>query len=121
MKNILIIEDDRWLAEIYQDVLRKKFNVTLRRSAQEAIETLDEAKPDIILLDFMLPGGNGAAFLQELRSYDDMANVPVLICSSIGFSVQQKQSLQQFAPLLLMDKAELTPEKLTTVLEVSLC
>lgn len=117
MKTVLIIEDDRWLAEMYQDVLQKSFTVIVKHNAQKAVESLDEAPPDIILLDFMLPGGNGAAFLHELRSYEDMANVPVMICSSIGFSGQQKQSLKQFAPLILMDKAELTPKKLTAALK----
>lgn len=115
-KRILIVEDDRWLAEMYRDVLQDDFSVTLCHDAQTAIGALDEAAPDIILLDIMLPGGNGMAFLQELRSYDDVAAVPVLVCSSAGFSGRQRKALQQFAPLALLGKAELTPERLRAAL-----
>lgn len=116
MKRILIVEDDRWLAEMYRDVLQNDFAVTICHDAQSAIEALDEARPGMILLDVMLPGGNGLAFLQELRSYDDMAAVPVLVCSSVGFSSQQRRALEHFAPLALIDKSELTPNRLKEAL-----
>lgn len=85
--------------------------------AQLAIEILDTSKVDLILLDIMLPGGNGLAFLQELRSFDDTRHVPVLIISGTDFSPEQRRALQQFAPIFSLEKIKLTPESLITAVE----
>lgn len=115
-KHILIVEDDRWLADIYRDVLHKEFEITLYHDAQSAAEALDTTPPDIILLDIMLPGGNGIAFLHELRSYDDLTHVPVVVCSSVHLTEAQHQAITQFAPVQVMNKADLTPEYLVEII-----
>lgn len=101
------------MAEMYRDVLQDDgFEIIIYDDAQTAAESIDEAPPDIIVLDMMLPGGNGAAFLQELRSYEDMMEVPVLLASSLALSPSQREALKQFQPLTVLDKAELTPARL---------
>jgi CheY-like chemotaxis protein len=111
-KHILIIEDDLWLADIYKHVLEGNFKITIKHNAQAAIETLDDKKPAIILLDMMLPGGNGVAFLQELRSFEDTSSVPVLVITGTRLTSKHKKPLQDFGPIKIMDKSELTPDKL---------
>lgn len=115
MKKLLIVEDDRWLADIYRDVLSVSFAVTISHDAQSAAETLEASIPDIIILDIMMPGGNGFAFLQEIRSYNDTVRVPVVLCSGVNLSSSQRAAATHFEPVIIIDKADLTPEKLIEV------
>lgn len=119
-RRLLIVEDDRWLADIYRDVLHPRYEIVISHNAQSAMETLDDAPPGAVLLDIMLPGGNGFAFLQELRSYDDMSDVPVVVCSSVNLSPTQRQALLQFAPIDILDKSELSPKCLRKIVEESM-
>ena len=84
MKTILLIEDDAWLAELYTDVLKMaSYRVVHATDAQQGLERLDEQSVDVIILDLLLPGHNGIALLQELRSYPDIAHIPIIIHSGI--------------------------------------
>ncbi len=84
MKNALVLEPDRVMA----DCLRREFakqNIKTHTvsSPEQAIKIADESKPDIIIVELSLPGHSGTEFLYEFRSYDDWADVPLIIHSSI--------------------------------------
>ncbi|HSX28110.1 MAG TPA: response regulator [Candidatus Saccharimonadales bacterium] len=84
MKTILLIEDDAWLGELYSDVLRAAgFAVVHALDGQTGIEKLDETPIDLIILDLLLSGHNGIGVLHELRSYPDLAEIPVIIQSNL--------------------------------------
>jgi len=116
-KYILVVEDDRWLADMYQDVLQAEFEIVICHDSQAAIGKIDTKVPDLILLDIMLPGGNGLAFLQELRTYTDVMNVPVVVCSSAHLSSEQRDAITHFAPIAILNKEDLTPKRLIEVIE----
>lgn len=81
---ILLIEDNLWLAELYADVLeRAGYDVVIADSAAKGLFLLDEQSVSAIILDLFLPGANGIALLQELRSYADLAAIPVVVHSAV--------------------------------------
>lgn len=83
MKTILLIEDDLWLGDLYQDVLvAAGYRVALATDASQAAERLQEQLADLIVLDLMLPVHSGIALLHELRTYPDWAQIPVIIQSA---------------------------------------
>ena len=84
MPNILLVEPDRELAEIISKYLSADYAVQVCTNAQEAISTADKNKPEVIILELAIPEHNGAAFLQELRSYQDWLDIPVIIYSRIA-------------------------------------
>lgn len=87
MTTILLIEDDLWLAELYRDVLQAvQCQVHHARDAMMAMTLLDEYPIDIIVLDLLLPQHNGIALLQQLRSFPDLASIPVIIHSATPMS-----------------------------------
>jgi len=114
-QRVLIVEDDRWFADICADSL-SDCDVRICHDAQTAIEAIDAARPDIILLDLMLPGSNGVAFLQELRSYQDTRETPVIVCSSLRMSPAQRQGMKVFDPVFFLNKTDATPERLQKVI-----
>ncbi|MEX0934603.1 MAG: response regulator [Candidatus Saccharimonadales bacterium] len=81
---ILFVEDDVEIGTMYATQLVMEENdVVHARSAQEALDILDEYEFDLIVLDILLPGSNGIAVLQELRSYRDWRQIPVIVLSNI--------------------------------------
>lgn len=83
MKSILLVEDDRFLSELYASCLaRQGYAVNRASDAQSAVDILDEYGADIVLLDLMLPAHNGVEVLQEIQSYSDWQEIPVLILSA---------------------------------------
>lgn len=84
MTNILLIEPDRILADIYYQILRRAgHKVTVCSSAQAAIMTADQAKPDIVILELQLVGHSGIEFLYEFHSYADWQNIPIIIHTNV--------------------------------------
>ncbi|MBD3208414.1 MAG: response regulator [Candidatus Nealsonbacteria bacterium] len=82
-KKILLIEDERILAEMYeQKFIKAGFDVDLALSAEDGIEMIKKGKPDLILLDILLPEQNGVAFLQWLKDHSKNSSVPIIAFSN---------------------------------------
>ena len=68
MKKILLVEDEKLLAEMYAEKFSQAgFEVTIVKEAEEALETIKNVKPDLIVLDILLPRADGISFLQKMR------------------------------------------------------
>lgn len=77
MKNILIIEDDVSIGNLEEKALRKAgYGVSRAYSGTEALLLLSASRPDLVLLDLMLPGLDGEAVLRGIR------DIPVLVVSA---------------------------------------
>ena len=87
MKKILIAEDDKFLANAYRVKLSKSgFDVMIAQDGEEAIKSLSEFTPDLIILDLMMPKVDGFSVLRELKSSDKWKGIPVLVASNLGQS-----------------------------------
>ena len=83
-KKILLIEDDKSLVKIIKETLEPKdFDVILAIDADEGIEKATLEKPDLIVLDVLLPGRNGFECLEELKSKKETKRTPVIILSNL--------------------------------------
>ncbi len=82
---VMIIEDDKFLRELAGQKLEKEgFNVMGESSGKEALEVMRNRKPDVIILDLILPGMDGYEVLQEIKGDVILANIPVIILSNLG-------------------------------------
>ena len=84
-KRVLIVEDDFQISKVYQIQLEREgiFSI-LARNGEEAIELLDEARPDLIILDLMIPRKDGFWVLEEVRKNPKYSNIPIVIISNLG-------------------------------------
>lgn len=84
-KKILLVEDDRFLSSLLKSRLEKDggFQVTLAMSGDEALSELESTRPDLIILDIILPGKSGFEILEELRAKPG-AQMPVIVMSNLG-------------------------------------
>lgn len=84
-KKILLAEDDKFLIRAYKDSLeRAGFEVILALNGTEAMRKIKAKKPDLILLDLVMPEKDGFEILEELRMDSELKKIPVLILSNLG-------------------------------------
>ena len=91
-KRVLVIEDERPIAEPLADALRREgFDVQLAGSAADGLEAFTAQAPDIVLLDVMLPDGDGRDVLREIRQ---ASRVPVVMVSARGAEMDRVLGLE---------------------------
>lgn len=84
MKTIAVIDDDAYIGDLLEEVLTKEgYGVLRAYSGTEALYLLSEKRPDLVLLDLMLPGLSGEEVLKKIR------DLPVIVLSARG-DVQNK-------------------------------
>jgi two-component system, chemotaxis family, chemotaxis protein CheY len=84
---ILIVDDISDIRELLKLYLMDKFDcdVFTAGNGQEALNIINEEdKPDLILLDLMMPVMDGYEFLQKIRTNQETKEIPVIICSTLG-------------------------------------
>ncbi|MDP2951383.1 MAG: response regulator [bacterium] len=84
MIKILIIEDEKLLREMYQNKFSQEgFNALTASEEEETFRVLENQNPDIILLDILLPRGNGIEILKRLKSSNLTNKIPVIAFSNL--------------------------------------
>ncbi len=76
-KSILVVDDDSIILQLIKDILEPEgYTVTLAADGVAGMDLLRETKPDMVLLDIMMPGPDGYQVLESIRQY---SNVPVIM------------------------------------------
>ena len=70
---------------------KEGYAVAVAVDGESALVTAQDAKPDLILLDLLLPGLDGFAVLGKLKAHDDLKKVPVIVFSNLG----QKEDIEK--------------------------
>jgi len=84
-KKILIIEDDNFLRILLSKKLRSEvYSILSAAEAVEAFNLLKSNKPDLILLDLLLPGVDGFEILKKIRQTEETKNIPVIVFSNLS-------------------------------------
>ncbi len=112
MPKILIAEDEQAIAEMYQIKLEAdRFKVKIAQNGQAALEVAAEWKPDLILLDLMMPITSGQQMLRKLRATDWGESIPVIIISNLGIE-RSDVDLDKYKVSAYIIKALYTPKQL---------
>jgi DNA-binding response OmpR family regulator len=111
MKKILIIEDEIILAEMYKEKLEKEgFKVFLASEIEEGIEIAKKEKPDLILLDILLPRENGVSFLEKIKK-EEIKDIPVVAFSNYD-DPETKKRVFELGVREYLIKANYTPKEI---------
>lgn len=82
---ILIIEDDTFFQNFYQTKLEEKgFQIYIASNGNEGLSKIYSLKPDLIILDLIMPEKDGFEVLQVLSQNTDFKKIPVLVFSTLG-------------------------------------
>ncbi len=83
MKKALVVEDSQTDQNFFSSHLKKAgFSVTSVGSVEEAQEKVKAGKPNVVIVDIILPGESGFELCRELKSQEETKNIPIIICSS---------------------------------------
>jgi DNA-binding response OmpR family regulator len=111
-KKVLIVEDDIALYNMYSIELKLKgFDVINVNNGLQAMPKAKDYKPDIILLDIMLPGMNGLNILTELKGNPETSEIPVMMLTNYGSEDNVKKALESGASDYIM-KYKILPTEL---------
>ena len=84
-KYILIVEDDEFISDVYQrKLLLEGFEVALAKDGEEALRTIRERRPDLVLLDIMIPLKDGFQVLSDLRADAGLSDIRVVVMSNLS-------------------------------------
>ena len=84
-KYVLLIEDDVFMIDLLiNELVRAGFEAVSAKTGKEGVEQFDKRKPDLIILDFLLPDQNGFETLRQIRRKPNGADAKVIILSNIA-------------------------------------
>jgi len=111
MKKILLIEDEKDLIKMYERKLSQEgFNVVVAMEAREGLRVVKKEKPDLIILDILLPRENGIYFLERLRKLPEVFSIPVFAFSNYDDPMTKKRAIELGAKDYLI-KTNHTPKE----------
>ncbi len=113
-KKILIVEDDKFLRELLaQKLLKEGYDVLEAIDGESGQKMIKDEKPDLILLDLILPGIDGFELLAKMKEDGSVVTIPVIVLSNLG----QKEDVERALGLGAKDymvKAHFTPAEIVS-------
>ena len=101
-KTVMIIEDEADAAELFSEMMRiNGFRVIKMFSSAPAIPIIAQEKPDVILLDVMMPDISGLEVLRYIRREPELASIPVIILSAKSMPSDIKTGIEAGASIYL--------------------
>lgn len=98
VRHILIVDDSRTEQAYLTDLLtRAGYAVRTASGGEEALRLLDEALPDLVLMDVVMPGSNGFSLTRQITREPRYGGVPVMLCTSKNQSSDRLWGLRQGA------------------------
>lgn len=109
MKKILIVEDEKMLAEMYKDKFEQDgFQVLSAYDGEEGLETALREKPDLVILDILLPKKEGTDVLKELRESGEWGHdVPVVMLTNLDSRDYILEAVNTYNPSYYFVKANI--------------
>jgi twitching motility two-component system response regulator PilH len=98
IQKILLVDDSKTELYYLSDVLTKRgFSVRTAENGEEAMRRLGEDKPDLVLMDVVMPGQNGFQLTRAITRDPRFANVPVIMCTSKNQETDKVWGMRQGA------------------------
>ena len=119
-KKILIVEDDPLLHNLLADKMvqlrQKGLDVFPTVNAEEGLAKARETKPDLIMLDIVLPGMTGFEFLEQLRKEPGLESTPVVVLSNLS-DESDKDRARKLGVIAYLVKADFSLSEISSAIE----
>jgi len=98
IKNVLVVDDSPTEIHLLREMLTKNgFMVSVANTGEEAVTRAKSEKPDLILMDVVMPGMSGFEATRAITRDPASANIPVIICTTKGQETDKSWGLRQGA------------------------
>ena len=108
--SILVVDDDPINVQLMEAQLVNKYDIVKAFSGEEALDILGREKPDLIILDVMMPGINGYEVCRRIKSSEDTSFIPVIIVTALSSRDDRLEGIEAGADDFLtkpIDRVEL--------------
>jgi DNA-binding response OmpR family regulator len=120
MAKIAIVEDDAAISQMYRIKFEAEgYEVETAENGKLGLALIEEMKPDIVLLDLMMPEMNGDEMLQKLRATDWGKNIRVIVLTNMGES-EVPASIKDLNVRAFILKANMTPRQVAELVKEQL-
>jgi two-component system alkaline phosphatase synthesis response regulator PhoP len=110
-KKILLVEDEEIMVSLLQRKLSQEgYRVWVAREGKESLKLMKEIKPDLILLDIIMPEMGGFEVMEEMAKDEELKKIPVIVISNSGQPVELDQAQKLGAKDWLI-KTEFDPKE----------
>lgn len=117
MKKILLVDDDPLVLRVYRDgLLRQGFQVETANNGLEAINTLEQSRPDLVVLDLVMPKLTGADVVKFIRGQPAFTDLPVIVLSN-AYVDELTNAVRQAGVQQALLKSRCTPSTLVEMIE----
>ena len=111
MPKIAIVEDDLAIAQMYRMKFEAEgYRVDIAENGKLGLGLCEQMKPDLVLLDLMMPEMNGDEMLEKMRATDWGKNIKVIILTNVG-EQEAPEKLKNMHVSSYIVKAEMTPKQ----------
>lgn len=98
IKNVLIVDDSATDTHLLSEILKKNgYSVSTATSGEEGVVKAKKEKPDVVLMDIVMPGMSGFEATRSIAKDPETASIPVIICSTKGQETDKAWGLRQGA------------------------
>lgn len=119
-KKVLIVDDDLVLRQLYTDRLQTEgYKILTASNGEEGLEAVKNEKPDVIILDIMMPKMNGIDVLKNLRSQSETKDIPVIVLTALLQQIKQIEEVLGPKDSYLM-KSEMVPADVVKKIQAAL-
>lgn len=95
---ILVVEDETAISEVLSERLKNEgFSVVVAADGEQGLAMVKTEKPDVILLDILMPKKGGLSMLQELRETEEGKNIPVMMLTNLSDTEDVNKALENGA------------------------
>src|SRR3989344_1402328 len=117
---IILIDYDKWITDFYGARLQEdNFNIFSANNGAEGIKLIKLYKPDLILLDIVMQGGDGFYVLEQIKKNEATKNIPIIILTNLSNDKDRELAKKLGADYYLV-KVNYTPSQVTDKIKEAL-
>jgi CheY-like chemotaxis protein len=117
MTTVLIIEDDELILRMYQKIFTAEgYEVEIASNGEEGLERARATKPNLILLDVMMPKLNGLEMLKQLKSIPEVEKIPVVVLTNLSGTADAETALSLGA-VKFINKSDYRPKEVFDIVK----
>jgi len=110
-KKILIVEDEEIIYSLLQKKLSQEgYEVRVAKDGQEGIDKMKEQKPDLVLMDIIMPRKSGFEVMEEMQKDEELRTVPIVVISNSGQPVELDRA-KELGAIDWLVKTEFDPQE----------
>ena len=83
-KKVLVVDDNAAMLRAVKTMLESNYQITVATSGEQALKSIQKAKPDVILLDYEMPGMDGKETFERILADKEMCNIPVIFLTGVA-------------------------------------